>query len=482
MTDKAPGWRDLLSGGNGVRSAVLAGGVVLHAINVYIVTTVLPSAVREIGGLGYYAWSTSLFVVASILASAVSARLLQSFGPRAAYMTGGTLFAAGTLLCSLAPSMPVMLAGRLVQGLGGGFLFALSYATIRLIFEPRLWPRAIALVSSMWGVATLLGPMIGGVFAELHAWRAAFWSMLPVILLFVGLAAVFLPKHVRSRGAMPGLPVAQLVLLVVAVLAVSAGSVSSIPLYNMASLFLGIAFTVALLLAEKRARHRLLPSAALSTSGLLPAFIATASLLAMTVTCSELFVPYFFQTLQGQRPLVSGYLAAVMSAGWTAGSMTASGWSADGARRAIRAAPFLLLVGQIAATILLPIQTTSPWLVVAPSCLALLLIGVGIGITWPHLLTGILRSTPPDEQGLAATAITMVQQFATAFGAALAGLIVNLAGLTDPGGAVGAASAARWLFGCLTIAPLIALATTRAITRPRPAHQPQGDRAASNPA
>jgi MFS family permease len=482
MNDRAPGWRELLSGGNGLRAVVLAGGVVLHAINVYIVTTVLPSAVREIGGLGYYAWSTSLFVVASILASAVSARMLQAVGPRMAYMTGGTLFGVGTLVCSLAPSMPVLLAGRLIQGLGGGFMFALAYATIRLIFPPALWPRAIALVSSMWGVATLLGPTIGGIFAELHIWRAAFWSVLPAVAIFVLLAAILMPKHARSGGSGQGLPAAQLVLLAAAVLSVSAGSVSHVPLYNGVSVFLGIAFTAALLVAEKRARHRILPKTALSTHGLLPALIATASLLAMTVTCSEVFVPYFFQTLQGQRPLVAGYLAALMSAGWTTGSMASSGWSATSARRAIRTAPFLLLFGQIAAAALLPIQLDWHWLVVAPVCVALLAIGLGIGITWPHILSGILRNTPAEEQGLAAASITTVQLFATAFGAALAGLIVNLAGLADPGGVDGATSAARWLFGCLTVAPLIAVATTRRITRSASPRQAQGDRTASNPA
>ncbi len=91
------------------------------------------------------------------------------------------IFAAGTLACGLAPSMPAMLAGRVVQGLGGGMMLALSYAMIRIVFDEPLWPRAIALVSGMWGVATLVGPAIGGIFAELGVWRAAFWSLVPVI-------------------------------------------------------------------------------------------------------------------------------------------------------------------------------------------------------------------------------------------------------------------------------------------------------------
>lgn len=156
------GWADLLSGANGVRSLALAGGVVLHAINVYIATTILPSVVKDIGGLDYYAWNTTLFVAASILGSALSARWLTGMGPRGAYMAATLVFAGGALICAFAPSMAVMLTGRLIQGLGGGLLFALSYAMIRLVFAQALWPRAMALVSGMWGWPPWSVPPSGG--------------------------------------------------------------------------------------------------------------------------------------------------------------------------------------------------------------------------------------------------------------------------------------------------------------------------------
>ena len=122
-----------------------------------VATTILPSVVQDIGGLDLYAWNTTLFVVASILGSALSARLLGGYGARSAYLVASLFFIAGAALCALAPSMPVMLAGRTVQGFGGGLIFALSYAMINLVFEQRLWPRAMALISAMWGIATLVG-------------------------------------------------------------------------------------------------------------------------------------------------------------------------------------------------------------------------------------------------------------------------------------------------------------------------------------
>jgi MFS family permease len=209
----APGWGDLLSGKNAIYALALAGGVTLHAVNIYIVTTVLPSVVKDIGGLNYFAWSTTLFVIASILGSALSSRLLRRAGPRGAYGIAALLFAVGTLICAIAPSMPILLVGRFVQGFGGGFLYALAYSVIRVVFPEALWSRAIGLISAMWGISTLIGPAVGGIFAEFDAWRAAFWSLVPLIGIFGAMAFATLPKHSSGNTQASPLPIMQLVLL-----------------------------------------------------------------------------------------------------------------------------------------------------------------------------------------------------------------------------------------------------------------------------
>ena len=125
------GWGELLSGKNGLRAIALCGGVAVHAINVYIVTTIMPSVVRDIGGINYYAWITSIFVAASIIGSTSSARLLEQFGLRSAYLLGIFVFVLGSMASAMAPSMPVLLFGRAIQGLGGGVMLGLSYASVR---------------------------------------------------------------------------------------------------------------------------------------------------------------------------------------------------------------------------------------------------------------------------------------------------------------------------------------------------------------
>src|SRR5690625_3463350 len=170
-TGQTASWSELLWGRNGLRSLALAGGVALHAVNMYVVTTILPSVVADIGGLEYYAWNLTLFVAASILGSALSPRVIDSWGVRTGFLAAIAVFAIGTTGCALAPSMPWMLVARTAQGLGGGMLLGLSYASVRLVFEERLWPLAMVLVSSMWGVATLGGPAVGGIVAHTGHWR-----------------------------------------------------------------------------------------------------------------------------------------------------------------------------------------------------------------------------------------------------------------------------------------------------------------------
>ena len=107
------------------------------------------------------------------------------------------------------------------------------------------------------------------------------------------------------------------------------------------------------------------------------------------------------------------------------------------------------------------------WQALTPICLALVAIGLGVGLAWPHLLTRVFQVSTAGEQDLAAASITTVQLFATALGAALAGMVANLAGLTDPGGVGGVSRAATWLFGVFALAPVLGVFTALRVVRHR---------------
>jgi len=326
----------------------------------------------------------------------------------------------------------------------------------------------MAVVSGMWGVATLVGPALGGVFAELDAWRAAFWSLIPVTALFAVLAGAMLPQRAADGAERSTLPWAQLFLLTAAVLAVSAGSVTPSLAWNIAGIVAAVVLTALLIWVETGARQRLLPQGAFRVTAPLGALYATMSLLAVTVTSSEIFVPLFLQVIHQQPPLMAGYLAALMAGGWTLGSITGSGARGSGVSRAIRSAPLLALAGMAVLTVLIPASSAGGWALLGPICVGLVVVGFGVGMSWPHLLTRVLQVAPRDEQGLASASLTTVQLFATALGAALAGMVANLAGLTEPGGVAGTANAACWLFGVFALAPALCILTARLCVQLQP--------------
>jgi MFS family permease len=462
LQSNAPAWSDLLSGSNGWRALGLAGGVALHATNVYVATTILPSVVHDIGGLDLYAWNTTLFVVASILGSVLSVRLLAKLGARTAYFSALVLFALGTVVCASAPSMPWMLTGRTLQGLGGGILLALSYALIRVVFEERLWSRAMGLVSGMWGVATLCGPALGGVFAQLGDWRLAFWVLLPAIALL----AVIVHREVdgkRATGAAAApIPLLKVALLSASVLVISLGTLSENMGWNAIGVAAGLGFVWLLARLERNSTStRLLPTGAYSIRTRIGGIYACMSLLGIGVT-SEIFVPYFLQTIHGRSPLAAGYLTALMAAGWSLGSMFSAGRSAAAAQRLSRAGPIVEAFGLAALAWLMPVaglfDSVNGTLAL---CVALTSVGLGVGIGWPHLLTRVFTASRSGEENLASLSITTIQLFAMAFGSALAGLVANGAGLTALAAVPGAQHTALWLFATFAIAPLLAVGLMR---------------------
>jgi MFS family permease len=433
----------------------------LHALTIYIVTTIMPSVVEDIGGLDFYAWSTTLFVVASILGAAVGARLLNHIGSRSAYAVACALFAVGALLCAIASAFPILLAGRFVQGFGGGLLYSLAYAIIRFVYPDALWARAISLVSAVWGISTLVGPAVGGAFAEMDAWRGAFWMLAPIATLLGLLAIAILPAGRGNASVPTALPLRQLGLLAVAVLTVSAASVSTNPFWNGGGMLIALGLIALLVRIEHRSDARLLPKNGLSRGGRLITRYATIALLVMAMQ-TDIFVPYFLQVLHDQSPLVAGYIAALMAVGWTLGSLQSASRTHQAALRAIASAPLLVLAGLAILAALVPVSSENGWPIMAISA-ALVMIGLGIGIAWPHLVTNVFREVPCYDKGLAASSITTVQLFATAVGAAIGGMLVNMGGIIDPGRTSGASSAAFWLFLVFLAAPALALISTKKI-------------------
>jgi len=437
------GWLALCSGRYGLQTAVLAGGVALYAITSYVVFIISPSLVKEIGGESYYAWISMLFVTASLVATVLTPKLLRRLGPRVAYMVAAGTFAAGSLGCGFAPSMPFFLLARLVEGVGCGFMLALSYAMVQLLYPQALWARALSIISGMWGVATLLGPTIGGTFAEYGLWRAAMWFVGILALALILLVCAALPQQIPEKKAASALPRLQLILLPLLVLVMSVGSVMESSGAKLTGLILGFSLLLLLAIIETRSPNRLLPQGAFSPSKRLFSLYVLMITPTIAFAGAEIYLPLLLQELHGLSALPAGYLATFMSMSWTVALLLSASLHRHHLPAILTASPLMALLGMGLLMLLLPLgDGTQNQLLLYLIAVALAFIGIGMGIAWPHLLSLVLQWSNPRESDLAGTSLTSIQLFSAALSAAFTGTIANMAGLDQAMGEMAARIAA----------------------------------------
>lgn len=439
-------WRQLLGARYLGASTVLAGGVLLYATNEFLTISLLPSAVSDIGGQRFYAWVTTVYLVASVVAATTVHSLLIRLGPRLAYLLGLSVFAAGSSVCALAPSMEALLAGRTVQGSAGGLLAGLGYAVINTALPNALWTKASALVSAMWGVGTVIGPAAGGLFAQFGHWRWAFGILVVLAAAMAVLVPVALPARGATPAATPGIPVWSLAILGAAAMAVSVAGIPHDWRATAALLALGVALVFAFLAVDRRAGASVLPPSTFGPGPLKWIYLSLGVLMAATMV--DMYVPLFGQRLGHLSPVMAGFFGAVLSVGWTAGEIvSASVQNRRVITRTVAFAPIVMAAGLAAGAVLIR-DGMSPWLVVAWAA-ALVVTGAGIGIAWPHLSAWAMSSVDdPAEGPAAAAAINTVQLICGAVGAGLAGVVVNL---SDTAGA----AAARGLFAAFAVLAVV---------------------------
>ena len=440
-------WSELVDTRHALSTGVIVLGVLAPALNAFITSTVLPSAIAEIGGLSIYAWASTAYAVTSILGSASGSVVARKAGTRGGLLVAAVIFVNGTAICAAAWSMPVMVAGRAVQGLGGGMMIAGAYGVVRELFPEHLWPRILAAISGAWGVAAMTGPAVGGFFAGRGVWRAAFWTMVPLVAVAAVLSWRMLGQRAAPR-AERGVPFSRLLLLCVGVLCV--GSVANIgsPLLQ-AGLVVGAATTVSLALRlDRRAALRLFPTDMLSLARPLGRGFWMIFLLAMATSSIGVFIPLLLQIIHGVPPAVAGYLQAAQSFSWTVATLVGARLEGRQVRVAILLGPLVVTAGFAG---LFTTVGTGPLSAIAAS---IVLVGVGIGTCWAHVSNIILAGGRPGEGAATASVVPTAQQFAIAFGAAVSGVVANAVGLSSGATKPVAALTASALYGGFLVAPL----------------------------
>lgn len=420
---------------------MLSLGIGLYAFNTFLVATALPSAVAEIGGVALIAWATTVFLVAAIVAGASGAAVKARLGARLSLLLGGATFLAGTLMCGLAPSMPVLLLGRALQGAGEGMVAAISYALIPALFPARLATKVFAVEALVWALAGFAGPVVGGVLTEALSWRAAFLVNAPVALLFLGLVLASVPGRLGEDGlAAP--PLLRLAALGCGILLIAASSLADIPVLSAACVLAGAAVLITMAMADRRQATPLFPRGAFDPGTALGAGLLVVALMPVAHSFTVVHLTLTLQQGWGFSPTLAGALFAIGPLSWSAAMLVVANIDRPTMPAiGIRFGPPVLALS--VAGLLAAVALDLPWAMLP------FLVGAGasFGLGWAFLSLAVIRGADPAERDMAAGLVPTMQSAGYAVGAALAGLAASQAGL-DGSSPQATVTGFAWVLAC----------------------------------
>jgi EmrB/QacA subfamily drug resistance transporter len=395
----------------------------LVALDSTIIATAVPSVVRDLGGFSQFPWLFSIYLLTQAVTVPIYGKLADMVGRKPVMYFGIAIFLLGSTLCGLAWNMLALIVFRAVQGIGAGAVQPISMTIIGDLYSVEERARVQGYVASVWGAASVLGPALGGVFAEYLSWRWIFFVNLPV-----GLAAAWMlarkfreqvtrrPHRIDYAGA--GLLTAGCSLIILGMLE---GGVSwawrSVP--GIGILVAGLVMLVGFVLVERRAAEPVLPLWVFRrrtlVGGNLTALIVGALLIALSS-----FVPNFAQGVLGTGPLVAGFALAALTVGWPiAAALSGRLYMRIGFRDTTLIGVVFVVLGAVGC-VLLPEGTHV--LTIAAVCFV---VGVGLGLVSSPTLVAVQSVVGWDRRGVVTGTNMFFRSIGSAVGAAMFGLIAN---------------------------------------------------------
>ncbi|MGE0628157.1 MAG: MFS transporter [Hyphomicrobiaceae bacterium] len=444
------GWVEIFSGRYGIYTFTLSLGVLLFAINQFVVATVMPSVVADLGGLRYYTWAFSLFAVGAIIGAASAGPMRDAIGVRLAYVGAGLVLGIGLAGSAMATDMLTLVAWRMVQGIGGGAVASQAYGLIATIFPDRLRSRVLSVVSTIWGIATVGGPGFGAFFADTGQWPWAFWSLVPLAGVFALLAWRNVEGE-QGHGDFSKLPYLRLALLALAVLLLSSTSLASVHLLQGVLVIAAVAAAGGAFAIDARAERNVFPRQVTAIATELGATYWIFFLVSVVMAVISTYTTFYLQVLHGVSPLVAGYLFAIQSLMWTIGALLVAALSLSYAIAAILIGLFLLLVSSL--ILVLTVDHGPVWVI----AVAIAVSGTGIGLLNNPAIQVIMAVAQQAERQIAGTSVQAVRNIGISFGAAASGTIAALAGLADGASHDVVAVAMEWVFFANVVVSVTAL-------------------------
>jgi len=453
-------WRELLHADRVARLALVCLGIWLNAADALVTATAMPTIVRDIGGYAYFAWPVATYLLGAIVGGASAGRLTERGGLRWALIVPAMIYLVGCAISAVAPSIAAFLIGRVLQGVGSGLVVGACYVAMGVLFPNELWRRVLGAISGVWGIATLLGPLLGGVFAEYGQWRLLFWMFAAQALIFALAAWKLVPAHTAETDE-SRIPLRTLVILGLAIASyMIAGVAGSLEVSGIA-IALGTVLFVTALRVDANSAARLFPRQVANIfgsagRGYVALFAFSASAVGFGVYGAAIL-----QTLYGVSPLIAGYLVGADAMGWTVAALVVGEFPQSWDRACIRFGGTLILlgVGSLAYTL----NSGSLWLVL----LSGIVLGAGFGACWAYVTRAILEHLPENERAVGSSAIPAVQMTGNAVGSAAAGILANALGLADGITRADASALSFWLFAAAIPVALFALVSAWGLSAPR---------------
>lgn len=385
-----------------VLSAGIFALIVGIAFEFMAVATALPQAARELGGLGLYPWALTGFLGAAMFANGIAGEICDRLGPRIPLAAGATSFAVGLIISGLSQSMPMLIVGRIVQGLGAGFTIVAVYVVIAQCYPDSVRPRVMTMISTAWVVPSVIGPFIAGGLTEYVSWRWAFLSLVPLlpipmlaVLPRIGAGA---PTDVRREGRVR----------LAASMAIGAGLLQWAGLLAEDSTWFGAAAAAALgLTLVIIAALRLFPPGALRLARGLPSVVMFRGVMAGGFFGCEAFVPLMLVEHRGATPTMAGLAVATIAIGWATGSWVQGRPKLRTPRTTlVRRGAIVTAVG-VLMTALSAIATDDLTVPAWLSGVGLLVAGLGMGLGMASNAVLLFEYSPVEDRGANSAAIQM---------------------------------------------------------------------------
>ncbi|MGH3358233.1 MAG: MDR family MFS transporter [Nocardioidaceae bacterium] len=409
----------------------------LIAIDSTIIATAVPAIVRDVGGFSQFPWLFSIFLLAQAVSVPIYGKLADTVGRKPIMLVGIAVFVLGSLLCGVAWSMPVLIAARAVQGLGAGAIAPMAMTMVGDLYSVEERARVQGYLGSVWGIASVVGPTLGGVFSDYASWRWIFFVNLPI----AAIAAVMLWRRfdervVRRRHRIDYAGAALLAvgfsLLILALLEGGSrwGWTSGVTL----GLFgVGFALLVAFGFVERRAAEPIVPAWVFTRRVLVAGNLASLLIGALLIGLTS-YVPTFAQGVLGTGALVAGLAVATMSMGWPLSSAFAGRvYMQIGFRDTSLIGCSAVVVG---ALLMLTLDGDSTIWTVAAFCFV---IGAGLGFAASPTLVAVQSVVGWEQRGVVTGTNVFARSVGSAVGVAVFGAIANATigdRLNDPPAAV----------------------------------------------